>query len=166
MKERLVEFLAYLRIGQTKFEEKVGLSRGMINKIKGNISLDSLQKITNAYPELNENWLRTGEGSMLKEKQSEKCSELPVKLSTDNLGVSDLINAINNISEATLKNAESDKIRAEADLKRADAEQRNSKNMEEMIRLLKEERAKVDNKSNSVKKEILTNVRKGNFDDI
>lgn len=51
--------------------------------------------------------------------------------------VSDLIKAINNISEAALKNADSDKIRAEAELKRAEAEDRNSRNMEELIKLLK-----------------------------
>jgi heme-degrading monooxygenase HmoA len=66
MKERLILFLAYLGIGQTKFESKVGLSRGLINNIKGNISLDSLKKITDYYPELNSEWLTTGEGSMLK----------------------------------------------------------------------------------------------------
>jgi phage repressor protein C with HTH and peptisase S24 domain len=66
MKERLIEFLAYLGIGQTKFEEKVGLSRGLINNIKGEISLKTLRKITQSYPELSEDWLKTGEGKMLK----------------------------------------------------------------------------------------------------
>jgi phage repressor protein C with HTH and peptisase S24 domain len=66
MKERLIEFLAYLGMGQTKFEEKVGLSRGLINNIKGDISLKTLTKITDAYPELNEEWLKTGKGKMLK----------------------------------------------------------------------------------------------------
>jgi hypothetical protein len=66
MKERLIEFLSYLGMGQTKFEEKIGLSRGLINNIKGEISLKSLKKITDAYPELNEEWLKTGEGAMLK----------------------------------------------------------------------------------------------------
>lgn len=67
MKERILEFLTYLGIGQTKFEEKVGLSRGLINNIKGNISIKSLNKISYAYPELNIAWLQTGEGEMLKE---------------------------------------------------------------------------------------------------
>jgi hypothetical protein len=72
VKERLLEFLAYLKIGQTKFEEKVGLSRGLINNMKGEISLKSLKKITEAYPELNESWLRAGEGDMIKEKNVQK----------------------------------------------------------------------------------------------
>jgi hypothetical protein len=66
MKQRLIDFLAYLGIGQTKFEEKVGLSRGFINKIGENITLKCLKKITEAHPELNINWLKTGEGNMLK----------------------------------------------------------------------------------------------------
>jgi hypothetical protein len=66
MKERLIEFLAYLGIGQTKFEEFVGLSRGLINNIKGGISSNTINKISEKYPELNTDWLLTGEGEMLK----------------------------------------------------------------------------------------------------
>lgn len=66
MKKRLIEFIAYLKIGQLKFEENTGLSRGYVNKVGDNITLKSLDKIIKAYPELNVNWLKTGEGSMLK----------------------------------------------------------------------------------------------------
>jgi transcriptional regulator with XRE-family HTH domain len=66
MKERLIEFLAYLKMGQTKFEEKVGLSRGFVNNIGENITSKSLKKIIEVHPELNVNWLKTGEGEMLK----------------------------------------------------------------------------------------------------
>ena len=70
MKERLIEFLAYLGMGQTKFEEKVGLSRGFVNTLKDNLTLKTLTKIETAYPELNTDWLKTGEGEMLKEEKS------------------------------------------------------------------------------------------------
>ena len=66
MKKRLIEFLAYLDIGQNKFEEKVGLSIGYINKLKGDMKLNTINKIISTYPELNKDWLITGEGSMLK----------------------------------------------------------------------------------------------------
>jgi SOS-response transcriptional repressor LexA len=66
MKERLIEFLAHLGMGQNKFEEKVGLSRGLINKIGEGINSTTMNKIVTAYPELNKNWLLTGEGKMLK----------------------------------------------------------------------------------------------------
>ena len=66
MKERLIEFLSYLNIGQNKFEKKAGLSIGYINKLKGDMKLDTINKIISSYPELNKEWLMYGEGVMLK----------------------------------------------------------------------------------------------------
>lgn len=66
IKERLIQFLAYLEIGQTKFEEKVGMSRGHINNMGENLTSKTLSKIKIAYPELNEDWLLTGKGKMIK----------------------------------------------------------------------------------------------------
>jgi hypothetical protein len=67
MKDRLISFLEYLGIGQNKFESKVGLSIGYINKLKGDMKLSSIEKVVSSYPELNPDWLITGEGSMLKQ---------------------------------------------------------------------------------------------------
>jgi hypothetical protein len=69
MKERLLEFLAYLSIGQNKFEENAGLSIGYINKLKGDMKLNTINKIIDTHPELNKEWLIAGEGEMLKPKQ-------------------------------------------------------------------------------------------------
>lgn len=66
VKDRLLAFLNYLEIGQTKFEDIAGLSRGQISKMSNGISTTSLNKISIAYPELDTNWLQTGEGQMLK----------------------------------------------------------------------------------------------------
>jgi hypothetical protein len=66
MKERLIEFLSYLGMGQNKFEEKVGLSIGYINKLKGDMKLNTVNKVISTYPELNKEWLIAGEGNMLK----------------------------------------------------------------------------------------------------
>jgi hypothetical protein len=66
MKERLIKFLAHLGVGQNKFEEEVGLSRGFVNKIGDSIREKSMKKILSKHPELNKNWLLTGEGEMLK----------------------------------------------------------------------------------------------------
>ena len=65
MKKRLTEFLAHLGIGQLKFEKKVGITRGHVNKISDNVTLKVLNKIEAAYPELNMEWLKTGKGEML-----------------------------------------------------------------------------------------------------
>jgi len=66
MKERLIEFLAHLGIGQKKFEQNCGLSNGFVDKVGNNVTIKTLDKISAKYPELNINWLRTGEGEMLK----------------------------------------------------------------------------------------------------
>jgi hypothetical protein len=70
MKERLIKFLTYLKMGQNSFEEKVGLSRGFVNKVGDSIREKNLHKIITHYPELNVNWLKTGEGSMLKKESN------------------------------------------------------------------------------------------------
>jgi hypothetical protein len=72
MKKRLLEFLSYLGIGQTKFEERAGLSRGYINKLKGNMKLDTINKIVLAYPEINKEWLISGVGEMLKDSEEKR----------------------------------------------------------------------------------------------
>jgi hypothetical protein len=72
MKERLTEFLAYLKIGQDKFAKNVGLSRGYVNNLKDNITAKTVDKIISVYPELNKDWLLTGKGEMLKSDPSQK----------------------------------------------------------------------------------------------
>ena len=66
IKDRFIAFLKYLKIGQTKFEENCGINRGTINNIKDGVSSPNLSKIINAYPELNLDWLITGNGEMIK----------------------------------------------------------------------------------------------------
>ena len=67
VKDRLLEFLAYLGIGQTKFEQLTGLSRGLVDKMSDGITTRTINKISKVYPELNIVWLQTGEGQMLLE---------------------------------------------------------------------------------------------------
>lgn len=72
MKDRLIIFLAYLGIGQNKFAQNVGLSAGYVNNLGENISSRSLNKILNVYPQLNEKWLLTGKGEMIKPINTQK----------------------------------------------------------------------------------------------
>lgn len=72
-KERLLSFLKFLNVGQNKFEKSVGLSTGLISQWRnGNIPPKALRKITEAYKELNVNWLLTGEGEMLNASKSDE----------------------------------------------------------------------------------------------
>ena len=64
-KQRLICFLAYLKISQGKFKKKVGLSTGFVNNVGDSIRTASLDKIKSVYPELNTAWLLTGVGDML-----------------------------------------------------------------------------------------------------
>ena len=72
MKDRLIIFLEYLGIGQNKFAQNVGLSAGYVNNLGENISSRSLNKILNVYPQLNEKWLLTGKGEMIKTINKQK----------------------------------------------------------------------------------------------
>ena len=66
VKDRLIQFIAYLGIGQGKFEKKCGLSNAYVANIRVSISPKKLQQITQHCPELNPAWLMTGEGEMLR----------------------------------------------------------------------------------------------------
>lgn len=64
-KERIIQFLKYKGIGQTKFEELCGLSRGYVYNLKKSPSTEKLRNILTTFPELSQAWLLTGEGEML-----------------------------------------------------------------------------------------------------
>lgn len=70
-KERLLKFIEYLSIGQGAFEKKCGISNGYINNNKGNIGASILNRIHDAYPELNIEYVALGSGNMLKTHDSE-----------------------------------------------------------------------------------------------
>lgn len=66
LKDRLLEFVDYLNITQRAFEQSIEKSNGWASK-PGNTLRDGVrEKLTEIYPELNINWLLTGEGTMLK----------------------------------------------------------------------------------------------------
>ena len=77
VKDRLLRFLQHLNIGQNKFEKAVGLSVGYINKLRHEPSPTKLRLIINKYPELNQNWLLTGEGEMLISEKKEESTAVP-----------------------------------------------------------------------------------------
>lgn len=65
VKERLVSYLRYKKIGYNRFEALAGVSSGYIANLKNSPGSNVLVKILNAAPDLNEKWLLTGEGEML-----------------------------------------------------------------------------------------------------
>ena len=82
-KERLKQFLEYLKIGQNAFGEKCGFSGSLINNSKGSIGSEILNKISIVYPELNLVWLITGNGEMKNKSSTYNFSKIYVELSVD-----------------------------------------------------------------------------------
>lgn len=72
IKERLTEYARKaLGMGQNKFEQDCGISRGTIAAIGKGISTVTLQKILAKHPDLNVEWLLTGQGDMIKNSNTD-----------------------------------------------------------------------------------------------
>lgn len=66
VKERLTEFVNWLGISKSEFGRQIGVSNAFISSIRKSIQQDKIQSIASMYPNLNIEWLLTGEGEMLK----------------------------------------------------------------------------------------------------
>ncbi|MBR3701989.1 MAG: hypothetical protein IKM12_00365 [Alistipes sp.] len=77
MKERLEKFIEYKEISNRRFLKNCGLSETYISTMTGNPSGDTIAKIQNRYPELNIQWLKTGEGEMLNIPSAEMSAHTP-----------------------------------------------------------------------------------------
>ncbi len=64
--ERAKEFTNYKSLTAKQFEQIVGLSNGAFSKLSDSIRKSTVDRISNAFPDLNTNWLLTGEGEMIK----------------------------------------------------------------------------------------------------
>ena len=69
-KERILQFIEYKGIGITNFFKKTGIKRGFLDtdKLDSSVSDMFLAKIIAVFPELNIEWLLTGEGNMLRKE--------------------------------------------------------------------------------------------------
>lgn len=67
--ERIKQFADYQGVSLRRFCETVGIANGSFTKVKS-VGSENLLKIFYAYPEINLEWLITGEGAMIKSKQN------------------------------------------------------------------------------------------------
>ena len=65
-KERLKEFVSKQGLGQNAFEKKVGIAVGYLSSKSVSVTSDTIEKVIENFPNLNLDWLITGEGDMLK----------------------------------------------------------------------------------------------------
>lgn len=68
VKDRILQFIDYKHLSVSRFEVTVGLSNGAVNKTTDRIRPRTLESISRAFPDLNLDWLLTGEGEMLKQE--------------------------------------------------------------------------------------------------
>ena len=63
LKERLLYFIEYKGLPVQMFEKIVGLSNAAVSKMGDNTRRSTIDKISKSFPELDVNWLLTGQGS-------------------------------------------------------------------------------------------------------
>lgn len=83
MKERLLKYLEYRKIGQNSFEKSVGWSNGTIYNLTNGIRSDKLASMAKICPDLNLRWLLLGEGQMLNDNQKDVFSHETTELKKD-----------------------------------------------------------------------------------
>ncbi|WP_281962457.1 S24 family peptidase [Bacteroides nordii] len=65
IKERVLAFIKYKELNNKQFEDICGLGNGFVSKIGYSIREPKIELISNAFPELNRDWLVRGVGEML-----------------------------------------------------------------------------------------------------
>lgn len=76
---RLKEYIDYKELSLRAFEASIGFSNGALTsqlKPGKTIGVDKLENILRVYEELSPDWLLTGKGAMLRDKQSESEQKL------------------------------------------------------------------------------------------
>lgn len=71
IKNRILDFISDRGVTIAEFERNVALSNGYIKNFKGSIGSDKLSNIALYYPDLNIDWLLTGEGDMFKKSNKD-----------------------------------------------------------------------------------------------
>ncbi|MDR0605442.1 MAG: hypothetical protein LBG80_14175 [Bacteroidales bacterium] len=70
-KERILQFIEFKAITKSIFFEKTGIKRGFLDadKLTQAVSDEHFAKIVAAFPDINLEWLLTGNGEMLKKNE-------------------------------------------------------------------------------------------------
>ena len=95
-KERIILFIKKKGLSQKKFEKAAGLSNGYINSLRRSPTAEKMRSIIDAFPEINPQWLLTGEGEMLNQELSKPDVQKPKdeenQPSIDNSAAPDVLN--------------------------------------------------------------------------
>ena len=78
MKERILAFCKASGISANAFEVASGWSPSTVYNLNKGVRSDKLASVAKAFPDLNLDWLITGEGEMFKSESKEDGKEIPV----------------------------------------------------------------------------------------
>jgi hypothetical protein len=87
-KEKIEELLHHFRMKATEFADKCGFEYHIVADIKREqhgISKKVFSKIVEAFPEVNKNWLATGEGEMIKINNEQKVGDINAPVTSSNI---------------------------------------------------------------------------------
>ncbi len=76
IKERVLKFIESEHISIRQFEIACGLSNGAVSKMGNSTRRGVINRILSAFPQINESWLYTGEGEMLRKKPQNEVENL------------------------------------------------------------------------------------------
>lgn len=104
MVERIRKIAANWQLSPTALADHIGISRPVISHIfsgRNRPSLEVVQKIASHFPEVNRNWLLTGEGEMIRNQNAPavlpKHAEPDVKDEAKHLGITGEIGVVENV---------------------------------------------------------------------
>lgn len=113
-KERLIEFIEFNNMSIREFERQCHLGNNAVQKIGKKITPAKMSKISQRFPNLNLTWLRTGEGSMIRETLNDIKGEVE-ELKRDKEHLQKLVGMLEK-ENAELR-AENDELRRQLDKK-------------------------------------------------
>lgn len=100
LKDRILAIIDFYGLSANKFSEEIGMSRAFVKNMNDEISTKPLRNILLKYPEINIEWLISGEGEMLLEnanKEFKLTETIPPNILIDYLKEKDKI--IGNLRE-------------------------------------------------------------------
>lgn len=107
--DRIRQIIDYKQISVRKFCIEIGVSNGFLDKVK-DVGVEKVAKILYTYPEINPEWLVTGNGEMIKQQSSPK---LPIDTSRI-----DELNEMIEMQRKLIKNLEAEVKRLEKELEK------------------------------------------------
>ena len=133
VKERIRAFINYKKISARAFETRCGFSNGYLRQLKNSPTVDKMEMILSAFPEINREWLTVGNGEMLKDnvKQISHGDNSP-----NISGNGNNVNAASTIDTALNEIAEQRKLVAKAQDQVSVAMEQVSKSQQQIDRLL------------------------------